>query len=437
MMISIIILLITVGLLFNKTEWLLLLFFTLTISAINFELPLGNIRYRPLLGFLLLARSLVDDRMDVFKVFTNNGFKLVLLFFTYILLLSWGKGTLQPEVFRLLLLSIFTAYLGVYAYTVKSSTEILETAIVLSGIICLSDLTYTYKVIGNFPVQRIYYLFFPNASTLEELNDTNHNFYGFICGIGFVMLFSKFIWGKTVWGKWSVILMPLLFLGVLMSTSRSTLLGLIIASAFILYIGARNIETRKRVYSTLGVMGFLTGGILFLFIALQSFFELDSAFLSNISFRLIEEPVAVIRKNIGLSYNVQNLDAMDWRKESAGLAWDAYTRLSVFEQLSGVGIGGYLQRNLGQNGLNPHNGVLYILLESGLVGFIIYFSFFIMAARSGLINGISPLFLVLVFILFYSLGQNEELISATAMLFISTLFSRTTDKFQLYGREAV
>lgn len=421
-------------LLVNKPDWLLLIFFTLTISAINFDLPLGNIRYRPLLGILLLARSLIDKRMSVFTILDNVGFRLILLFFLYIILLSWGKDTLQPEIFRLLLLSIVTAYLGLYTFSIHNSPFILETAIVLSGIICLADLVYTYKVIGNFPVQRIYYLFFPNTTVMEEMNDTNHNFYGFICGIGFVMLFSQFIWGGGIWGKWTYVIMPLLFLGVLMSTSRSTLLGLIIASFYIMYKGAQNSESRQKVYSTFAVMGVITGSVLFLFIALQSFFDLDNSFLSNISFRLIEEPVAVIRKNLGLSYNVQNLDAMDWRKESAGLAWDAFTRLSVFEQISGVGIGGYLQRNLGQNGLNPHNGVLYILLESGLIGFILYFSFFIMAAKAGLNNQLSPLLLVLIFILFYSLGQNEELISATAMLFISTLFSGTTVKSFVYGR---
>lgn len=424
-------------LLVNKPEWLLLVFFTLTISAINFDLPLGNIRYRPILGILLLARSFIDNRMNVFAIFDNAGFRLILLFFLYIILLSWGKDTLQPEIFRLLLLSIVTAYLGLYAFSIHNSAFILETAIVISGIICLADLVYTYKVIGNFPVQRIYYLFFPNTTIMEEMNDTNHNFYGFICGIGFVMLFSQFIWGGGLWGKWAYVLMPLLFLGVLMSTSRSTLLGLIIATFYIMYKGAQNSESRNKVYSTIAVMGVITGSVLFLFVALQSFFDLDNSFLSNISFRMIEEPVAVIRKNLGLSYNVQNLDAMDWRKESAGLAWDAYTRLSVFEQISGVGIGGYLQRNLGQNGLNPHNGVLYILLESGLIGFILYFSFFIMAAKAGLNNGISPLLLVLIFILFYSLGQNEELISATAMLFVSTLFSGTTVKSLVYGRQDI
>lgn len=432
MLITIYLLLITAVLLIQKPEWLLLIYFALTISAVNFDLPIGNIRYRPILAILLFSRSFMDDRMQVLQFFQRAGYRLIFMFFLYIILLSWGKDTLRPDVLRLVLLSIMTAYLGFYAYSIKQSTQIIEAAIVVSGIICLADLVYTYKVIGNFPVQRIYYLFFPNAALMEEMNDTNHNFYGFICGIGFVMLFARYIWGGSNWGKWSFFIMPLLFLGVLMSTSRSSLLGLVFAILFILYTGARQEETKRKVFTTVGVMGISVGAILFLFIMLQSFFDLDSVFLSNISFRLVEEPIAVIRKNLGLSYNVQNLDAMDWRSESAGLAWDAYTRLSIYEQLSGVGIGGYLQRNLGQNGLNPHNGILYILLEAGLIGSILYGALFYLSVQSGLQKGITPMLLVLIFILFYSLGQNEELISATAMLFISTLFAGNIQKPTFY-----
>jgi hypothetical protein len=423
---SSILLIITIAILIKKPEWLLLLFFTLTISAINFDLPLGNIRYRPLLAILLVARSFFTPGLDTFRMLGNTGMKWIFLFFLYIIMLSWGNDTLKPDIFRLIMLSVITAYLGCYAYTIRQNTAILETAILLSGMICFSDLLYTYKIIGNFPVQRLYYLFFPNSSILEEINDTNHNFYGFICGIGFILLFSRFIWDGDRWSNYLFLLLPLLFLGVLMSTSRSTIFGLIIASSIILYIGSRNPILSGKVYTTLGIMGVIIGGILFLFLSLSSFLDLDYSFISNITYRLVEEPVAVIRKYMGLSYNVQNLDAMDWRKESASIAWEAYLRFPIREQLMGVGIGGYLQRNLGQNGLNPHNGLLYILVESGLIGFIMYLYIFIQAIFSGIRSNFSPLFLVLFFILFYSFGQNEELISATAMLFISTLIANSS-----------
>jgi len=134
---SSILLIITIAILIKKPEWLLLLFFTLTISAINFDLPLGNIRYRPLLAILLVARSFFTPGLDTFRMLGNTGMKWIFLFFLYIIMLSWGNDTLKPDIFRLIMLSVITAYLGCYAYTIRQNTAILETAILL---ICFSQI---------------------------------------------------------------------------------------------------------------------------------------------------------------------------------------------------------------------------------------------------------------------------------------------------------
>lgn len=409
-------------LLLYKPSYALIIFFTLTIAAVNFELPSTSVRVRPLLGAMLLLRSMFHQDVKPLGFLQLPLYRMLLAFFAYILLLSWGNETLYSDIARLLLLSVVTAYLAYYAFALSKDATPVKVSIAIAGLICFSDLVYTYALVGNFPVQRVHNLFFPNSLELEELNDTNHNFYGFICGIAFVSLLSDYINNTSPWKKFTLILLPLMMMGVLMSTSRSTLLGLIIAIIFIMYRGMGDRVSRKRTVGMLTVSGAITGVVLFLFIALQSFFELDSAFINNISFRLVEEPVAVLRKNLGYSYNVQDLDAMDWRKESASLAWEAYGRLPLKDQILGVGIGGYLQRNLGHNGLNPHNGILYILLECGLAGFILYFTMIWQMMKTAFRRKpLSPMVLVIVFIMFYSLGQNEELISATAMLFISTL----------------
>jgi len=411
-----------VYLLIYKPSYALVVFFTLTIAAINFDIPGSGTRFRPILGGLLLLRSAFHSRILPIDFVRLPVYRLMLIFFGYILLLSWGKETLQGEITRLLLLSLVTAYLGYYAFKLGNGAGILKASIIFAGLICFADLAYTYKFIGHFPVQRIYHLFFPNYNELEELNDTNHNFYGFICGISLVLLLSEHLNARSGWARIAWLLMPLMLLGVLMSTSRSTLLGLIVAAAYLIYRGLRDPLSRKRTAGILSFSGITLAIVLFAFVTLQSFFELDSEFLDNISFRLVEEPMAVVRKNLGYEYNVQNLDAMDWRKESAALALEAYGRLRIDEQITGVGIGGYLKRNLGQNGLNPHNGILYILVESGLIGFLLYFSMIWIVIRNAFrARPVSALVLVLIFIIFYSLGQNEELISATAMLFVSTL----------------
>jgi hypothetical protein len=137
---------------------------------------------------------------------------------------------------------------------------------------------------------------------------------------------------------------------------------------------------------------------------IQNIFALENAFIDNIYFRLVEEPIAVFRKYSGQSYDIQQLDAMDWRAESAAIAWQVYLHLPPLKQLFGVGIGGYLQNNLGHNELNPHNGYLYLLIESGLIGCLLYFSLVFLMIKDALQkNTISSLLLVMLFIIHFQM----------------------------------
>jgi O-Antigen ligase len=256
------------------------------------------------------------------------------------------------------------------------------------------------------------------------LNDTNHNFYGFICGIGFLLMLNEGIKNHFRQPVKYLISMPVLFLGVLMSTSRSALFGVAITIIGLCWMYFGKQEYRK-LMSKLMVKGVLTlVGSLVAFALIQKLFVLDNSFIDNIYFRLVEEPLAVFRKYSGQSYDIQQLDAMDWRAESAAIAWQVYLHLPPWKQLLGVGIGGYLQNNLGHNELNPHNGYLYLLIESGLIGCLIYFSLVFWMIKDAIQkHTISSLLLVMLFIMFYSAGQNDELITASAMITISSLIS--------------
>ncbi|MCK7516494.1 MAG: hypothetical protein MZV64_01585 [Ignavibacteriales bacterium] len=146
--------------------------------------------------------------------------------------------------------------------------------------------------------------------------------------------------------------------------------------------------------------------------------NLDAKFLEEITFRLIEEPIAVLRKNLGYSYNIYDLDALDWRGESAEIAFNVFLDLPPFQQIVGVGYGGYLQNNMGRNNLNPHNGFLLLLIEGGLAGLILYVYMVGGEMWKSILNfRFSSSLLALVFMILYCLGQNEELTSAVTFLF--------------------
>ena len=151
-------------LLLYRPAFALVIFFAMTIAAVNFDIPGTSIRLRPLLAALLLVRSVFHRDFTPLQFMNFPGYRTLILFFAYILLLSWGKETLYGENIRLLLLSVVTAYLAFYAFILFDNSALVKISIVVAGMICLADLVYTYMMIGSFPVQRIYHLFFPNPS---------------------------------------------------------------------------------------------------------------------------------------------------------------------------------------------------------------------------------------------------------------------------------
>jgi len=418
--------------LLSKPELLLVVFFTLTIAAINFDIPGTSIKFRPFLAVILIFQSffIQINRLPQYP-FWRNVLALG-MFFLYCIFLSWGMETFTADIAKMLLLSGVSAYLGFYAYQLKNDTSIIVKSIVLAGFICFLDVLYTYVFIGNFPVQRIFNLLLPDTEALESISDTNHNFYGFICGIGFLLMLNEGIKQHFKKPMIYILSMPVLLLGVLMSTSRSALFGVTLAVVGLcwMYYGK---EGYRKLLSGLIVKGILTiTASIVAFVLIQNLFSIDNSFIDNIYFRLVEEPLAVVRKYTGQSYDIQQLDALDWRAEAAAIAWQVYIHLPPWKQLFGIGIGGYLQNNLGHNELNPHNGYLYLLIESGLLGCLLYFSLVFMMIRDAFQKKtISSLLLVLLFILFYSAGQNDELITASAMITISSLIAENSNMFSL------
>ena len=415
-----------------KPEWLLIFFFTLTISGSNFEIPGININIKPILGLILVVWSFTKKRKLALPPYLNIlSNRMIICFFLYLILLSWGTDSLSSDGMSFLLLSIVTSYLGYYSFSLKGNAQYIKVSLIIAGLLCFADLVYTYTVFGTFPVQRLSNFFIQNSidSTVEM---TNHNFFGFICGISFVLILSDYINNRLV-SKIFIYFLPVMFLGVIMSTSRSTFLGLIVVTLILVIFSARDSVNAKRTYRILGLTFGVIALVLVLFFSATALLNLDSSFLDNITSRLTEEPIAVIRKNLGYSYNINDLESMDWREESAAIAYKVFMNLPLREQVFGIGIGGYLQRNLGHNGLNPHNGLLYLLLETGIFGFCQYLVIVLgVIYRSIISKYISGIFLVLIFIIFYSLGQNAELISATAILFITALTAENITHSTLY-----
>jgi len=409
----------------TRPEIIAVLFFTITIADINFEIAGLPLNIRAIVGITLFLRTIIPVKGEKPPPFFSSNAKYIILFLFYGFLVTVAYDLADFTFIKLTFLTFISVYCGFYYFCKKGDYTYIKISLILAGLICFADLAYSYAVIGHFPVQRIYLLILKVPVQYDEqgeiLEVINHNFYGLICGMCFVFLINEFINKRNI-GKLTILL-PIMFLGVLMSTSRSSLLGIIGISIFLIGRQLRSKESSKKAVKliTLGIAVIFLG--LFIFVTVQQVLDLNSEFVENITQRMIDEPIAVFNKHMGFNYNAQALDALEWRGEASSNAFEAFQKLKPVEQLFGIGFWGFVTRNLGRNFLPPHNGLLLLLIENGIVGLCLYSVLLISIFKDSFKKniGISPLVTILIFIIIYCVGQNGELTSSITFLVIVSL----------------
>jgi hypothetical protein len=412
----------------KKPDFFVILFFTLTIADVNFSIPGLPLNFRALIGLMAFIRAFTVHQEGTLNKFLNSPARMIIVFIIYTLIVSAAYDLLTFEFFKTSALTFISVYLGYVYYFKTRNISFIRTSMILAGLICLSDLVYTYVWVGQFPVQRVYQRLMNVPLVYDEyglvVEPINWGFYGCICGMAFLMLLTEYIYNRKS-SLFDILLMPMMFMGVLMSTSRSSLLGIIGASVFLIAKVLRNRNQADRARKLI-MFGFGTIVLaLFLFSVLQDTLNLEVEFVERISSRLIDEPIAVINKNLGYSYNAQELDALDWRGEISEVSYEAFMDLTFVEELFGIGFWGFTVRNLGHNNLPPHNGLLMLLIEYGIVGSVIWGIIFIGVVRNSfrLNRNTSPLLVNLLFLFLYCLGQNEILTQGLFFLMVSSLIA--------------
>ena len=389
---------------------------TLIIAQINvFSL-------RPILTLALFGRIIIDKQTQArYTPYLRLPFvKLMVCFLVYGIFVALAQDMYKYDLLKGGIDTVILTYCVYHFYFKSGNADQLKMAMLISGFICFADLAYTYVVFGSFPVQRVYFMLAGNAGSITEDDldaTTNWNFFGQTCGMCFVYVLSDYIKNKSS-SKWILWLLPLMFLGVLMSTSRSALLSMLLFSVLIVLNGINFKEQKKRIYKVgrFSVAAVVLG--LLLFGILGKYLSLDTKFIDEIVNRLSQEPIAIMKKAMGQSYNIQDLGSMDWREQSAENAYNAYMNMDFKEQLFGIGSRGFEARDLGK-GFNAHNAMLLLLIENGIIGFSIFMLMYLgTIIRSILRKNFSPALAVICFTLVYGLGQNREWSSWTSYLFI-------------------
>ncbi|MCR6720340.1 MAG: hypothetical protein NVV59_08585 [Chitinophagaceae bacterium] len=421
-------------LLVTRPTTIAVLFFTLTIADINLEMGGLPLNIRAIVGLTLLGRTVImqpgEDDPGFYRL---PGVQTIIFFLFYGIIISAFYDLMRPDIVKAAALTIISVYLAWYYFYREKNYRLFQQALIIAGIICLADLGFTYAYYGQFPVQRIYQFIMKVPIPVDEegefLEVINHNFYGMTCGVCGVFVLNEFLNNRLK--GWVLILVPLMMLGTLMSTSRSSLLAFILISLFLIGKGMKRSDTKKNVYKIISMITAAIFAMILFFTTLYDLLPLESDFIDNITMRLIDEPIAVLNKQLGYNYNVQSLDAMDWRGEAAAHAYEEFMKMDFQEQFFGIGNGGFLARNLG-HGLNPHNGILLILIESGILGTAIYFTLLFVTIRKSLSRpDISSLTPALVFILIYCIGQNGELTNSATIMVVGLMIAENTYRSHL------
>lgn len=401
----------------KKPDLVALLLFTLVVSDINFKLP-GGLPLRTTVTILLFLRTYGEQRASGYPGFFSNGLTMhMIAFVIYMMLVTMMNGLLDTDLIKEFLLCCVSAYLAYYYYFKNSGHDLLKNAMILGGLICLADLVYTYATNGGFPVVRVFYQFVPEAFAFN-----NHNFFGYICGTAFVFLLSDYLTSKKA-NKYTLWLMPLMFLGVLLSTSRGSLVAMIILTVFLLGKGLMSKAKGKRASRILSITVVCVILAIFILPIATNVLGISSEFLEMLTKRLVDEPLGMINKMMGNSYQAESMETVEWREEASNLAYNYYKDLPSKDQALGIGYNGFLARDVG-HGYDAHNGILLLMIELGFIGTIIYSSL-VLSFWSNVrkLKLSSPAFNSIIFIILYVTSHNKEITSFFAFSIMGSLIA--------------
>lgn len=402
----------------KKPDLLAIAFFTSIVGDVNFQLNGLPLNFRAIMTLSLLAKVYMDSQKEPnnFPSFGSLGYtKHIAIFIIYVWLVTAKGGLLNMELIKEFILCFASAFLGYYYFLKKNGYIIFKWGIILGGMVCFSDLAYTYAILGGFPVQRFYYLFLPGYGMY------NHNFFGYICGGSFVFLLADYLTSDKG-TKINLLFMPIMFLGTLLSTSRSSLLLIVLVALALIVKALVSAGKGKKAYTLMMMTLACLVITLFLFQIVTSLIGAESDFMVTITARLIDEPVAMLNRALGNNYVEANLDSIDWRAEASATAWDTYKNIiPVDEQLFGTGYNGFYTRDYG-HGYDAHNGVLLMMIEFGIVGTIIYLSMLAgLVLKANRLKLNSPFSILLIYMFMYVTSHNKEITAFLAFLVTGSL----------------
>jgi len=399
--------------LLKKPYFLLGIYFFLNFYNFNIHTSFF-LDIRGVLGVLLLLRFILDDRgkKAINNIFNSNRIAfIILVYYSLVYILSYF---IKPDFHYLkILIKIITNITIIHILAVQGKQDVIYRAIFISGILFTFDMLFSYFTLERLYVKKII------DAILNRNIFYNHNTVGFICGFATILGLIFFYRNKkSSLARFSMFISTL---GLLLSTSRSALLGFFIFIIFFIR-KEKNIRFGNSNVIKIGIPVFFVVLLLFGFNEyILSNNLISNRFLERVKFRLFEEPVQLIQNGgEATTSDFRTTSSIIGRIERYNILMYNFYNLSLNEKLLGVGKDGIIRRNLTGDHLNPHNGFIMVLVEDGIIGFLFFLFIWIIIFKktySNISYNYNYSLYPLLYLLGYAIGQNASLTGQFFLIF--------------------
>ena len=414
---------VTIFILIEKPFIIAALVIFLYLYNLNIPTPLP-LDFRGILLIMLFARIFIFDKENLHLVLkyllTEKYSQFVIVFLLLSLFVTlFYPVKLLPQI-RSFILSIISVILGFISTSNKKGEKVFVYSIIIAAIISTADIIYSFAWMGSIHVTRLVdYLILPEPGVI------NFDYPGLLCGLGFIYTYLFFIRKKM--NKFVAFpLMILQGLGVLVSTSRSTLLAMIVIIILIVFF------QKEIKFNPKKILNFALAGILF-FICFYFLYSIilhsenvEQSLFDQIYWRLIEEPSKLFGDD------VKQFDELSGKEIQGTMTWrylKALDDIQKFENQSfdieifGLGVEGYMRTKFGGDYYNAHNGYVLILIERGILGLGLFLIFSVGLSIKSLkytkqYSVYTPVVYLFIMLLVYGVAQNSEITSPLGFLLV-------------------
>ncbi|WP_189610184.1 O-antigen ligase family protein [Saccharospirillum salsuginis] len=297
-----------------------------------------TIRAMVLIGvflYLVVSLAIVNARLDKLPI----ELYIFLAFFVYVVGVSIVSNAfleyISPVIrYLIYFLAFLLAYQAGRSYSLLRSTVLLVSILML--IQCLLDIILERGL---------------NINNAWRIGGSVGSAIGFSAILYIILIFSFYFLIREKTFQW-MILTPLLFLGILLTATRSVTFASLVSLPVIYIMSRRNIQSK--------VFSLLVGSILF--------------FLSIYLILQFSE--------IGSRVDVDSLDGDSSTLYRLYIFNTYFSNVSLFDLFFGLGLGGFpgwFEVVTGESGIAPHSELLWLISEGGVIGVILlsvaYFSF--------------------------------------------------------------